>query len=115
MRCLKRNKRYLYVSERYQDGNIMKFKKPEKVFINYQYTNSDGDLLALGLNFPMYVRIKCDLDKVTKFHAKDRVYIAIEPSDPFDALAKDANYEVDSDPLTSLNVVEVTLKKLSGK
>ena len=51
----------------------------------------------------------------TAFNANDRVYIGILPNEPFDELCKDANYEVDSDPIISLNVAEITLKKLSGK
>lgn len=115
MRCLKRNKRTIYLCEEYQDGEISKFHEPQKIKINYQATNSDGDLIALGLDFPKYIRIKSDLRYANVFHPKDRVYITAEPSVPFDVLCKDADYEVDSDPRVSLNVVEITLKRLSGK
>lgn len=115
MRCLVRNKRTIYVCKRYQDNKISKYKKPKEVEVNYQCTNSEGDLIALGLNFPQYIRIKTDLNMLDFFHANDRVYVGIKPSTPFDELCKDANYEVDSDPIVSLNVVEVTLQKLSGK
>ena len=115
MRCLKRNKRSIYLCNRYQDGLIEKYKSPEPLDVNYQATNSEGDLIALGLDFPMYVRIKTDIDIGKRFNAKDRVYIGIKPSEPFNDLCKDANYEVDSDPIISLNVAEITLKKLSGK
>ena len=116
MRCLLRNKRTLYLCTRYQDGNIAKFNEPETIDINYQPTNSDGDLIALGLDFPMYMRIKADLQMGTKFHAKDRVYINKKPnSEDFDVLCKDADYEVMSEPIISLNSVEIDLKKLSGK
>ena len=115
MRCLERNKREIYICNRYQDGLISKYKKPIPFYTNYQYTNSEGDLIALGLDFPMYIRIKGDINDLSKFHANDRVYIGIKPSVPFDELCKDANYEVDSDPIISLNSIEVTLKKLSGK
>lgn len=115
MRCLQRNKRRLYLCNQYQDGYIEKYQKPIPINVNYQPTNSDGDLIALGMDFPMYMRIKADLKDGKLFHANDRVYINAEPSEPFDELCKDADYEVDSDPITSLNVVEITLKKLSGK
>lgn len=115
MRCLLRNKRTIHVCERYQDDKISKYKKPIEIDVNYQCTNSEGDLIALGLDFPQYIRIKTDLSLLSSFHANDRVYIGITPSTPFDELCKDANYEVDSDPIVSLNVVEVNLKKLSGK
>jgi hypothetical protein len=115
MRNLLRNKRLLYVCNHYQDGRITKFHEPIPINVNYQATNSDGDLIALGMDFPMYMRIKADLSDVTNFKAEDRVYIMRTPSEPFDVLCKDADYEVDSDPIISLNSVEITLKKLSGK
>lgn len=115
MRCLKRNKRAIYLCEEYQDGDIAKYKSPQKIKLNYQATNSDGDLIALGLDFPKYIRIKADLKYATTFHPKDRIYINAVPNDAYDELCKDADYEVDSDPRVSLNVVEITLKRLSGK
>ena len=115
MRCLKRNKRKLFICQHYQDGNIIKFKNPLPIDINYQATNSEGDLIALGMDFPMYIRIKCDLSCLDIFHAEDRVYINNKPLEPFDELCKDADYEVDSDPIVSLNSIEITLKRLSGK
>lgn len=116
MRCLKRNKRTIYLCEEYQDGSIAKYRSPQKIKVNYQATNSDGDLIALGLDFPKYIRIKADLKYANTFHPKDRVYIKNQPDeDNFNELCKDADYEVDSDPRVSLNVVEITLKRLSGK
>lgn len=130
MRCLKRNKRTLYLCEEYEDDGIAKYHDPQKIKINYQATNSDGDLIALGLDFPKYIRIKADLKYVNVFHPKDRVYITTVPTpittttlvdgvevreSHYDPLCKDAEYEVDSDPRVSLNVVEITLKRLSGK
>lgn len=116
MRCLKRNKRTLYVCNGYQDGNIKKYTEPTELNLNYQATNSDGDLIALGENFPMFVRIKADIQYANYFKAGDRVYInSIPDFETFDVLCKDADYEVTSDPLISLNSVEVNLKKLSGK
>ena len=115
MRCLDRNKRPLYLCSEYQDGEISKFKEPVKMYLNYQGTNSESDLISLGMNFPMYIRIKADTELGDKFKTGDRVYIYATPKTPFDVLCKDADYEVDSDPIISLNSVEVTLKRLSGK
>ena len=134
MRCLKRNKRTIYLCEEYQDGDIAKYHEPQKIKINYQATNSDGDLIALGLDYPKYIRIKADLKYDGVFHPKDRVFIKASPmltrtvvavglngeeeeheEEYFDELCKNADYEVDVDPRVSLNVVEVTLKRLSGK
>lgn len=115
MRCMMRNKRKIYICNRYIAGNINKYHEPKIVYINYQYTNSDSDLIGLGLDFPKYIRIKADLKDTDFFKTGDRVYIGIEPNTNFDGLCKDANYEVDSDPIISLNSIEITLKKLSGK
>lgn len=130
MRCLKRNKRTLYLCTEYEDDGIAKYNTPQKIKINYQATNSDGDLIALGLDYPKYIRIKADLKYDGVFHPKDRIYIKSAPTpitttvvidgeetevEQYDELCKDADYEVDSDPRVSLNVVEITLKRLSGK
>ena len=115
MRCLQRNKRLLYLCEHYQSEYITLFKKPKEIYINYQATNSDGDLIALGLDYPKYIRLKTDLSHLNVFHANDRVYISTKPNEPFDELCKDADYEVDSDPIVSLNSIEIKLKRLSGK
>lgn len=115
MRCLHRNKRKLYWCSEYMENNISKYKNPVELKLNYQATNSEGDLIALGENYPMYIRIKTDISYANTFKAGDRFYINKEPATPFDALCKDANYEIDSNPLISLNTVEITLRKLSGK
>lgn len=115
MRSLARNKRELYLCTEYQENDLSKYHSPILLKLNYQATNSEGDLIALGMDYPMYIRIKTDTQYKNTFKAGDRVYIGIKPNQPFDELCKDANYEVDSDPIVSLNVVEVTLKKLSGK
>ena len=115
MRSLVRNKRKLYLCKEYQDGEISKFQEPIELKVNYQATNSEGDLIALGMDFPMYIRIKTDTRFSGVFKAGDRVYINAVPSISFDPLCKDADYEVDSDPIVSLNTIEITLKKLSGK
>ena len=91
MRCLFRNKRTLYLCTHYQSGSHMLFNEPEEIKINYQATNSDGDSIALGLDFPMYMRIKTDLDVASKFHAKDRIYINNEPPSTFDTRCKTAD------------------------
>ena len=115
MRCMQRNKRKLYLCNRYQDNLIVRYTEPKELNVNYQATNSEGDLIALGLDFPMYMRIKTELSTGALFKAGDRIYIKSKPLEDRDGLCKDADYEVDSDPIVSLNSVEITLKKLSGK
>ena len=52
------------------------------------------------------MRIKADLKYKNTFHPKDRVYIKNKPdTENFNVLCKDADYEVDTDPIVSLNVV----------
>lgn len=115
MRSLKRNKRLIYLCHQYEDRGISKYKEPISIKVNYQVTNNESDLIALGTEYPTYLRIKTDLKNKDLFHTGDRAYVNCEPNIPFDVLCKDANYEIDSEPIVSLNVVEVTLKKLSDK
>lgn len=115
MRCLQRNKRDLYWCSEYQENDISKYTEPKPLKLNYQATNSEGDLIALGKDFPMYMRIKTDIEYSKMFKAGDRFYINVQPTEPFDVLCKDADYEVDSEPIVSLNSVEITLKRLSGR
>ena len=114
MRCLQRNKRSIYLCNQYEENGIRLFTKPKLIKINYQSTNSDSDLIALGMEYPMYARIKADLEYKDIFHTGDRVFINT-PIEKYDELGKEADYQVDSEPIISLNSVEVTLKKLSAK
>lgn len=114
MRALKRNKRPIYICTLYEDNGISKYKEPILIRINYQATNSESDLISLGKEFPMYMRLKSDLQYKDLFHTGDRVYINSKPTN-FDGLCKDANFEVDNEPIISLNTIEVTLRKLSDK
>ena len=115
MRSLKRNKRLIYLCQQYEDSGISKYKEPIAIRVNYQATNSESDLIALGTEYPTYMRIKTDLQNKDLFHTGDRVYINIKPDANFDVLCKDANFEVDSEPIVSLNTIEIRLKKLSAK
>ena len=114
MRCLQRNKRSIYLCNQYEENGIRLFTKPKLIKINYQSTNSDSDLIALGMEYPMYARIKADLDSKDIFHPGHTALINT-PTEHYDDLCHDHAYQVDSEPLISLNSVEVTLKKLSAK
>lgn len=115
MRCLERNKRPVYFCSEYQDGNISRFTEPVKILINYQGTNSESDLIALGKEFPIYMRVKADLEMADMFKTGDRMYIYKTPDETFNPLCKDADYEINSDPILSMNSIEFTLRRLSGK
>jgi hypothetical protein len=114
MRNLKRNKRPIYLCEKYQDNAIDKFKEPVKLYENYVPTNSEGDLISIGMEYPMYLRIKTNTNEKNIFHAKDRLYIYKEPPIEHDALCKEADYEVYKRPMLYLNEMEIMLKRLSG-
>lgn len=114
MRCLQRNKREIYVCNQYEKNGIRLFSSPKLIRVNYQSTNSDSDLIALGMEYPMYARIKADLEYKDMFHTGDRVFINTS-IDKYDELCKEADYQVDSEPIVSLNSIEVTLQKLSAK
>lgn len=114
MRTLKRNKRSLYLCQKYQDGLLTKFKEPILLMENYLPTNSDGDLIAIGMNYPKYLRIKTDISEKDLFHAKDRLYVYKNPPEAHDVLCKEADYEVYKQPSLYINEMEVMLYRLSS-
>lgn len=115
MKTLHRNKRKLTICHMYQDGKLKKFKEPIELYENYQVTNSESDLLSLGMESYIYIRIKTDLSHLEYYHLGDRVYINNPVPDVHDVLCKDADYEVFRVPIPTLNECEIMLKKLSGR
>lgn len=113
MRNLKRNKRKLYLCQKYRDGNLDKYNKPIEIYENFVPTNSDGDLISLGMEYPMYLRIKTSSKEVDLFHPKDRLYVYKNKPTEHDELCEDADYEVYKEPLLFINELEVMLKRLS--
>lgn len=91
-----------------------KYKEPIELFENYVPTNSEGDLISMGMEYPMYLRIKTNMDEKDLFHAKDRLYVYISPPETHDVLCKMADYEVESEPMIFINEMEVVLHKLSS-
>lgn len=115
MKTLRRNKRVLYVCELYEDNKLKKYKEPIKLFENWQVTNTDADLKALGMDAYIYIRIKTDLSHAKYYHLGDKVYINNPIPETHDVLCKTADYEVFKPPISTLNECEILLKKLSGK
>lgn len=113
MRTLLRNKRKIYLCQQYQENDRMVFDEPIELFENYLPTNSDGDLIAIGLNYPKYLRIKTDIKEKDLFHAKDRVFVYKEPPEVHSKLCKEADYEVYKQPSLFINEMEVILYRLS--
>lgn len=114
MRNLRRNKRKLYLCQKYPDNLIDKFKEPMELWENYVPTNSEGDLISMGMDYPMYLRIKTNISERSLFHPKDRFYVYVDKPSEHDPLCKDADYEVESDPMVFINEMEVVLHRLSS-
>lgn len=112
MRTLERNKRKIYICKKYEEHGLIKYKPPIEVWDNYMPTNSDMDLVGIGLTYPMYLRIESDIANKDIYSAGDRVYVYTEPVEN-DSLAKNCDYIVSDTPLPSINQIQVTLKRLS--
>lgn len=113
MRNLRRNKRPLYLCTRYKDDLLDKYNEPIKIYENFIPTNSEGDLISIGMDYPMYLRIKTSINEKDLFHPKDRLYVYKKL--PFDdPLCKEADYEVYKKPMIYINEVEIMLKRLSS-
>lgn len=113
---LKRNKRAFYLCKRYIDPetNVTKYKKPIPKKLNYQPTNSDAQVLALGTEYSEYLRVTGTPEEISKFSNKDKCYVYVNPPKDFNGMCEDADYEVNGNPLITLNEGELMLKKLSG-
>ena len=113
MRNLKRNKRPLYICHGYQDNGIRKYREPILIYENFIPTNSDGDLVSLGMEYPMYLRIKTSIREKDLFHPKDRLYVYKDTPTEHDELRENADYEVYKEPLLFINELEIMIKRLS--
>lgn len=118
MTGIKRQKKFFYWCERYIDENtnITKFKKPKLVYLDYEPTNSDAQVLALGTEYSKYLQVVGNCKDISKFKNKDRCYIFIKPPkiEEFDGMCNDADFEVVGDPSKTENGISLMLKKLSG-
>lgn len=113
MRTLMRNKRKIYLCQKYQDEGHTFFNEPIELLENYVPTNSDGDLIAIGMNYPKFLRIKTDIEEKDLFHAKDRVFVYKQPPQEHSKLCKEADYEVYKQPSLFINEMEIMLYRLS--
>lgn len=109
---LKRNKRPIYLCNKIQ--NATTFKKPFKMFVNYRPTNTVGEMLTMGQDYSMYLKIKCEVEQGIKFQNGDKVYVNVKPPKIHDKLCKDADYIVEGSPMCTFNEAEIKLRKLSG-
>lgn len=115
MNSLMRNKRPLYLCKKYIDEtvNVIKYKNPKIIIIDWQPISSDGQTLVVGIEYSEYIRIKGTAKEVSIFNNKDRVYINKPNMTNFDGMCNDAEYEVSNNPVITLNDGEVMLRRLS--
>ena len=114
MRTLERNKSLLYLCKKYEDGDIIKYESPKPYYDNYTPTNTESDLIGIGMTYPMYLRIKSDIKNKDRYSPGDRLYVYKKPPKTHDVLARDCDYIVDEEPLKTINQVEIRLKRLSS-
>lgn len=115
MRNLRRNKRKLYLCQKYiDDNNNDRFREPILIYENYLPTNSEGDLIAIGMDYPMYLRMKPEISKQNLFHEGDRFYIYTKPPKEHDPICKNADYEMYKKPMIHIDSMEIMLKRRSG-
>ena len=116
MNSLMRNKRPLYLCKKYidEDVNVIKYKAPKEIIIDWQPISSDGQTLVVGIEYSEFIRVKGTADEVSIFNNKDRIYISSKPKESeFDGMCNDAEYEVSNNPVVTLNDGEVMLRRLS--
>lgn len=109
---LARNKRKFYLCKKIADN--ITFEKPKVKNLNYQPINSVGEMLTLGEEYSMYLKIQCSPSEAADFSDKDRCYIYKKPPLEHNPLCDDADYIVDGEPIITINEAEIKLTKLSG-
>jgi len=115
MNSLLRNKRLLYLCKKYIDTtvNVIKYHEPLEINIDWQPISSDGQTLAVGIEYNEYIRVKGTAEEVSVFNNKDRVYFTKPDIKTFNGMCNDAEYEVSNNPIITLNDGEVMLRRLS--
>lgn len=113
MNTLQRNNRGLYLCSRYVQNGVELFKEPKYYSINYNPTSSAEQIMTFGVNYSIYLLAKVLPELGAEFHAGDRCYIYTKPPTKHDKLCKEADYVVNGEPISSLNVTEIKFKRLS--
>lgn len=86
----------VWVASRSVTDGVARFGTPVEHQMNYSTTTSNADIIAFGPSYVDYRRIFVPKSKATDVKELDRVWLGIEPSDPTDPLASDANFYVQS-------------------
>ena len=113
MRTLERNKQLLYLCKRYEDDGKLLYVAPQPFYENYTPTNSESDLIGIGMTYPVYLRIKSDIINKDRYSPGDKLYVYVEPPKTHDVLGKNCDYIVIEEPSKTINQTEIILKRLS--
>ena len=106
LRNLRRNKRKLYLCQKYVENGKDFFQEPVLIHENYLPTNSEGDLISIGMDYPMYLRMKPEISEKDLFHEGDRFYIYTIPPTEHDKICKNADYEIYKKPMIHIDSME---------
>lgn len=100
--------------QKYEENGIDKYREPILIRENYLPTNSEGDLISIGMDYPMYLRMKPEISEKDLFHEGDRFYIYTTPPGIHDEMCRDADYEIYKKPMYHLDSMEIMLYRRSG-
>lgn len=114
MNVLLRNRREIYYCEMYLENGIELFKKPVKVKVNFNPTNSSGQVFAYGNAYPLYLKAIVNNNLKINFKEGDKLFVYKNPPKELDKLCKTADYIIDSEPLVMLNFTEISFKRLTS-
>ena len=125
MRTQHRNKKLIYLCHmNVDDKGVVTYSEPIPIKENYSATNSESDIIAMGMEYPKYLRIKSDIrvflngkwqNRKDLYRPGDKLYVYVTPPKEHDPLCEGADYQVESKPVETLNQLEVMLLNLSGK
>ena len=72
MVSLKRNKQTLYLCKQKIENNITKYSEPIEIKTNYTPTNSTGEIIGIGTEYSLYLKIKDTKEICNNFSNGDR-------------------------------------------
>lgn len=86
---------------------------------NVMPANSDGDILAYGIAYPEYLKVKGDSNLLLSAVSEgDKVYFRKEiPTlhDSSQTTRTSANFVVTSRPIVTKNTIDITLKRIQDR
>lgn len=113
MRTTLTHRRVVHLASHRVENNVHVFDNPVALLVDCMPTNSESDVLALGINHKNYQRIITDVRTGKLFKELDKVWVDVAPPDTHDKLAKTADYFVYS-VMTKLRTTQVLLKRANA-